>query len=120
MPAAASSGSPAPQAAPTAAVTQTDAAVVKPCTESRRTKIAGRSGEAAESAQEALTIATRIRHVEWTAAALRGLGIAWETAGLPDRGARVPAVTARRRRGTPLRRLGPAPARTSQLLSTAT
>ena len=39
MAATASSGSPAPAAAPTAAVTQTDAAVVRPCTESRRTKI---------------------------------------------------------------------------------
>ena len=45
----------------------------------------GRASEAAESAQEALTIAIRIRHAEWTAASLRGLGIAWEAAGMPDR-----------------------------------
>ena len=47
--------------------------------------IAGRAGEAAESAEEALSIATRIRHAACTAAALRGLGIAWDTAGIPDR-----------------------------------
>ncbi len=45
----------------------------------------GRAGEAAGSAQEALTIATRIRHAEWTAASLRGLGIAFEAAGQLDR-----------------------------------
>ena len=45
----------------------------------------GRAGEAAESAQEALAIATRIRHAACTAAALRGAGIAWDTAGAPDR-----------------------------------
>ena len=45
----------------------------------------GRADEAAESAQEALTIATRIRHAEWTAASLRGLGIALEEAGKLDR-----------------------------------
>lgn len=41
----------------------------------------GRADEAIESAREALTIATSIRHAEWTAASLRGLGIAWEIAG---------------------------------------
>ncbi|HEU5417406.1 MAG TPA: BTAD domain-containing putative transcriptional regulator [Streptosporangiaceae bacterium] len=46
---------------------------------------AGRAGEAAESAEQALAIATGIRHAACTAAALRGLGIAWETAGKPDR-----------------------------------
>jgi tetratricopeptide (TPR) repeat protein len=45
----------------------------------------GRADEAAESAEEALTIATRIRHETCTAAALRGLGIAWEAAGILDR-----------------------------------
>ena len=46
---------------------------------------AGRAGEAAESAEQALVIATGIRHAACIAAALRGLGIAWETAGKPDR-----------------------------------
>jgi DNA-binding SARP family transcriptional activator/tetratricopeptide (TPR) repeat protein len=46
---------------------------------------AGRADEAAESAEEALAIATRIRHAACTAAALRGLGLAWEAAGIPDR-----------------------------------
>ena len=45
---------------------------------------AGRAGEAAESAQEALAIATDMGHAEWTAAAWRGLGIAWEAAGKLD------------------------------------
>ena len=45
----------------------------------------GRAGEAAESAEEALAVATRARHAACTAAALRGLGIAWDTAGIPDR-----------------------------------
>lgn len=45
----------------------------------------GRPGEAAESAQTALAIATSIGHAAWTSAALRGLGIAWETAGHPGR-----------------------------------
>lgn len=46
---------------------------------------AGRAGEAAESAEQALAIAAGARHAACTAAALRGLGIAWETAGKPDR-----------------------------------
>jgi DNA-binding SARP family transcriptional activator len=46
---------------------------------------AGFAGEAAASAEQALAIATRIGHAACTAAALRGLGIAWETAGKPDR-----------------------------------
>ncbi|HEX5295773.1 MAG TPA: tetratricopeptide repeat protein, partial [Streptosporangiaceae bacterium] len=46
---------------------------------------AGQAGEAAESAEQALAIATGIRHAACTAAALRGLGIAWETAGKPAR-----------------------------------
>jgi DNA-binding SARP family transcriptional activator len=45
---------------------------------------AGRADEAVESAQEALAIATHMRHAEWTAASLRGLGIAWEAAGKLD------------------------------------
>jgi tetratricopeptide (TPR) repeat protein len=45
----------------------------------------GRAREAAEAAQEAFAIATRIRHAEWTAASLRGLGIALEAAGKLDR-----------------------------------
>ena len=40
---------------------------------------AGRAGEAVESAEQALAIATGIRHAACTAAALRGLGIAWQT-----------------------------------------
>jgi len=46
---------------------------------------AGSASEAAASAEQALAIATRIGHAACTAAALRGLGIAWETAGKPDR-----------------------------------
>ncbi|MGH3258926.1 MAG: hypothetical protein ACRDOU_26600, partial [Streptosporangiaceae bacterium] len=46
---------------------------------------AGRAGEAAEAAEQAAAIATGIRHAACTAAALRGLGIAWDTAGKPDR-----------------------------------
>jgi DNA-binding SARP family transcriptional activator len=45
---------------------------------------AGRAGEAVESAAQALAIASGIRHAACAAAALRGLGIAWETAGKPD------------------------------------
>jgi tetratricopeptide (TPR) repeat protein len=45
---------------------------------------AGRPDEAAEAAEEALAIATRIGHAACTAGALRGLGIAWETAGKTD------------------------------------
>ena len=45
---------------------------------------AGRAGQAAEAAEEALAIATRIGHAACTAGALRGLGIAWETAGKTD------------------------------------
>ncbi len=45
---------------------------------------AGRAGEAAETAEEALAIATRIQHAACSAGALRGLGIAWEAAGLLD------------------------------------
>lgn len=41
----------------------------------------GRSDEAGESAQAAVEIADRIGHAEWSAAALRGLGIARQTAG---------------------------------------
>lgn len=46
---------------------------------------AGRAAEAAESAEMALAIAAGIGHTAWTSAALRGLGIAWDTAGRPDR-----------------------------------
>lgn len=45
----------------------------------------GRAGEAAESAQMALAIATSTGHAAWASAALRGLGIACEAAGHPDR-----------------------------------
>lgn len=41
--------------------------------------------EAVASAQEALAIARRLGHREWTAGSLRGLGIAWEAAGDPER-----------------------------------
>lgn len=41
----------------------------------------GRPDEAGESAQAAVEIADRIGHAEWSAAALRGLGIARQTAG---------------------------------------
>lgn len=41
----------------------------------------GRSEEASENAQAAVDIADRIGHAEWSAAALRGLGIARQTAG---------------------------------------
>lgn len=40
-----------------------------------------RPGEAVESAREALKIAERIGHREWTVASLRGLGISYEAAG---------------------------------------
>jgi len=45
----------------------------------------GRAGQAIESAQQAVAIATRIKHAACMAAALRGLGIAWEAAGAADR-----------------------------------
>ena len=45
----------------------------------------GYRASSAESAEQALAIATGIRHAACTAAALRGLGIAWETAGKPAR-----------------------------------
>ena len=62
-------------------------AIVSECLWRRSEALAftGRAGEAAESAEQALAIATRLRHAACTAAALRGLGIAWETAGKPDR-----------------------------------
>lgn len=41
----------------------------------------GRAGEATESATAALAIAERVGHREWTAACLRGLGIARQAAG---------------------------------------
>lgn len=41
----------------------------------------GRHNEALEAAQSALAIARRIGHAEATAASLRGLGIAWQSAG---------------------------------------
>jgi DNA-binding SARP family transcriptional activator len=62
----------------------------------------GRAAEAAESAQEALTIATRIGHAEWTAAAQRGLGIAWDTGGLPDRAESAFRRSLRAAEGEPL------------------
>jgi len=46
---------------------------------------AGDGGQIIEAAEQAAGIATRIGHAEWTAAAHRGLGIACEAAGLPDR-----------------------------------
>jgi DNA-binding SARP family transcriptional activator/tetratricopeptide (TPR) repeat protein len=45
---------------------------------------AGRAGEAVESAERALAIATGLRHAACTAGALRGLGIAWEVTGKLD------------------------------------
>ncbi|MDA8323907.1 MAG: AAA family ATPase [Actinomycetota bacterium] len=45
----------------------------------------GRFTTAIESAEDAAGIAARIGHAEWTAAAYRGLGIACEAAGLPNR-----------------------------------
>ncbi len=45
----------------------------------------GRSAEAIEAAEQAIGIAVRMEHAEWTAAAHRGLGIACEAAGLPGR-----------------------------------
>jgi tetratricopeptide (TPR) repeat protein len=45
----------------------------------------GKGGEAIEAAEQAAGIAAGIGHAEWTAAAHRGLGIACETARLPDR-----------------------------------
>ena len=62
----------------------------------------GRAGEAAEAAQEALAIATRIRHAEWTAASLRGLGIAWEAAGKLDRAESAFRRSLRAAEGEPL------------------
>ena len=44
----------------------------------------GQGAEAMEAAGQAAEIAARIGHAEWTAAAHRGLGIACETAGLPE------------------------------------
>jgi len=45
----------------------------------------GRAADAIESAEQAAGIAAGIGHVEWTAAAHRGLGIACEAAALPGR-----------------------------------
>jgi DNA-binding SARP family transcriptional activator/tetratricopeptide (TPR) repeat protein len=45
----------------------------------------GQAAGAVDSATEAAGTAARIGHAEWTAAAHRGLGIACEAAGLPDR-----------------------------------
>lgn len=45
----------------------------------------GRHAEAVDNAHAALVIARRIGHVELTAAALRGLGVAWQAAGDLDR-----------------------------------
>ncbi len=64
--------------------------------------ILGRAGEAAEAAQEAVGIATCIRHAEWTAASLRGLGIAWEAAGMPDRAESAYRRSLRAAEGRPL------------------
>lgn len=44
---------------------------------------AGQGEEAVESAQQSVAIATGLRHPNCTAAALRGLGIAWDAAGDP-------------------------------------
>jgi DNA-binding SARP family transcriptional activator/tetratricopeptide (TPR) repeat protein len=44
---------------------------------------AGRAEEAVESAQQSVAIAAGLRHANCTAAALRGLGIAWDAAGDP-------------------------------------
>ncbi|MGI8449988.1 MAG: hypothetical protein ACR2MP_22970, partial [Streptosporangiaceae bacterium] len=45
----------------------------------------GRTGQAIDSAQQAAVIAARIDHAACLASSLRGLGIAWEAAGRPDR-----------------------------------
>jgi len=45
----------------------------------------GRAGQAADAAQEAVAIASRIGHAACLSAALRGLGIACEADGDPDR-----------------------------------
>ena len=45
----------------------------------------GQGSEAIEAAEQAAALATRLGHAEWTAAAHRGLGIAFEQAGLPGR-----------------------------------
>ncbi len=63
---------------------------------------AGRADEAAESAQEALDIAIHIRHAEWTAASLRGLGIAREAAGELDRAEEAFRRSLRAAEGEPL------------------
>jgi DNA-binding SARP family transcriptional activator/tetratricopeptide (TPR) repeat protein len=60
-----------------------------------------RAGEAAESAEQALAIATRLRHAACTAAALRGLGIAWDAAGVPDRAEQAFRRSARAAEGNP-------------------
>lgn len=41
----------------------------------------GRPAEAIEAAEAGLAIARRVGHAEWTAASLRGLGVAWQAAG---------------------------------------
>lgn len=64
--------------------------------------ILGRAGEAAEAAQEAVGIATCIRHAEWAAASLRGLGIAWEAAGMADRAESAYRRSLRAAEGRPL------------------
>jgi DNA-binding SARP family transcriptional activator len=61
----------------------------------------GRAREAAESAEQALAIATRLRHAACTAAALRGLGIAWDAAGVPDRAEQVFRRSLRAAEGNP-------------------
>lgn len=45
----------------------------------------GRPAEAIEAAEAGLVIARRVGHAEWTAASLRGLGVAWQAAGDLDR-----------------------------------
>lgn len=45
----------------------------------------GRPVEAVDAAEAGLVIARRIGHAEWTAASLRGLGVAWQAAGDLDR-----------------------------------
>lgn len=45
----------------------------------------GRPTEASEAAEAGLVIARQVGHAEWTAASLRGLGVAWQAAGDLDR-----------------------------------
>jgi DNA-binding SARP family transcriptional activator/tetratricopeptide (TPR) repeat protein len=62
----------------------------------------GRAADAIESAEQAAGIAARIGHAEWTAAAHRGLGIAYESAGRPGRAEAAYRRSLRAAEGIPL------------------